>query len=122
VRAGLPYVATHSDLNCPTEAGYMPDIGATIAFVKASTGRTPDLIVGKPNRLMAEVAARRAGVPLSSLCIIGDRLYTDVALGAAANIPSVLVLSGESKAEDVPASEFQPDFTAAHLGALAETL
>ena len=33
VRAGRPYFATHPDLNCPTPSGFMPDIGATIAFV-----------------------------------------------------------------------------------------
>lgn len=37
-RAGVPYIATHPDFNCPTETGYMPDIGAMIAFVKAATG------------------------------------------------------------------------------------
>ncbi len=48
VRAGVPYIATHPDYNCPTETGFMPDIGATIAFVEASAGREPDLVVGKP--------------------------------------------------------------------------
>ena len=65
VRAGVPYIATHPDYNCPTETGFMPDIGATIAFVKASAGREPDLVVGKPNRLLAEKAAERMGLPLS---------------------------------------------------------
>src|SRR5919109_1745930 len=63
VRAGVPYIATHPDYNCPTESGFMPDIGATIAFVKTSTGREPDLIVGKPNPLFLEKAAERVGVP-----------------------------------------------------------
>ncbi|MDY4062129.1 MAG: HAD family hydrolase, partial [Candidatus Limiplasma sp.] len=48
VRAGLPYIATHPDFNCPTETGFAPDIGAIIAFIEASTGRRPDLIIGKP--------------------------------------------------------------------------
>ena len=39
VRAGLPYIATHPDYNCPVAGGFIPDIGAVIAFVKASTGR-----------------------------------------------------------------------------------
>ena len=82
VRGGLPYIATHPDLNCPTETGPMPDTGATIAFVQASTGRAPDLVVGKPNRLIAEAAARKLGLPLSALAMVGDRLYTDIALGA----------------------------------------
>jgi 4-nitrophenyl phosphatase/NagD protein len=32
VRAGLPYIATHPDFNCPTETGFMPDTGAMIAI------------------------------------------------------------------------------------------
>jgi 4-nitrophenyl phosphatase/NagD protein len=122
VRGGLPYVATHPDLNCPTETGFMPDIGATIAFVEASTRRRPDVAIGKPNRLMAEAAAERMGVPVETLCMVGDRLYTDIALGQAAGIPSVLVLSGESRAEDVPASPDQPDYVFASLGELGRAL
>jgi HAD superfamily hydrolase (TIGR01450 family) len=121
-RAGLPYLATHPDFNCPTETGYMPDIGAMIAFVGAATGRQPDAVIGKPNRLMAEAAADHLGLPLAQLGMIGDRLYTDIALGAAAGIPSILVLSGESRAEDVPQSRHQPDYVFPHLGALADYL
>lgn len=122
VRAGLPYLATHPDFNCPTDGGYMPDIGATIAYVRASTGRDPDLVVGKPNRMIAEQAALRVGLPLASLCMVGDRLYTDIALGGAAGIPSVLVLSGESRADEVPAAAHPPTHVFDHLGALAAHL
>ncbi len=122
VRAGVPYIATHPDYNCPTETGFMPDIGATIAFVKASAGREPDLIVGKPNRLLAEKAAERMGLPLSSMCMIGDRLYTDIALGATAGIPTILVLSGETKADEVEGSPHQPSYIFQNLGAVADHL
>ena len=122
VRAGRPYIVTHPDLNCPTPAGFMPDIGATIAYVKAATGRGPDQVVGKPSRLMAEAAAEKLGLPLASLAMVGDRLYTDIALGQVADIPAVLVLSGETRAEDLPDSPFQPDDTFEHLGALAAWL
>src|SRR5215207_8790991 len=97
VRAGVPYIATHPDYNCPTETGFMPDIGAMIAFVKASTEHEPNLIVGKPNSLLVEHAAERTGIPVSAMCMIGDRLYTDIALGATAGIPTILVLSGETR-------------------------
>ena len=40
VRAGLPYVATHPDFNCPTETGFAPDIGAIMALhSRPATGR-----------------------------------------------------------------------------------
>ncbi len=122
VRAGAPYIATHPDYNCPTEDGFMPDIGATIAFVKASTGREPDLVVGKPNPLFVEKAAERVGVPVSAMCMIGDRLYTDIALGATAGIPTILVLSGETRQEDISSSPYQPNHVFPHLGAVADHL
>lgn len=122
VRAGLPYFATHPDFTCVTDTGYMPDIGATIAFVRASTGRDPDLIAGKPNRIIAEQAARRVGVAVSELCMIGDQLDTDIALGAAAGIPAILVLSGETSAERVASAPHPPDLVFHNISALADYL
>lgn len=122
VRAGVPYIATHPDYNCPTETGFMPDIGAMIAFVRASTGREPDLIVGKPNSLFAEQAAERTGIPVSAMCMIGDRLYTDIALGATAGIPTILVLSGETRAHEIKDSPFQPTYVFQDIQAVADHL
>jgi 4-nitrophenyl phosphatase len=122
VRAGVPYIATHPDYNCPTETGFMPDIGAMIAFVKASTGREPDLIVGKPNKLFVEKAAERTGIPVSAMCMIGDRLYTDIALGTTAGIPTILVLSGETKVDEVSLSLHKPDYIFQDLGEVADYL
>jgi HAD superfamily hydrolase (TIGR01457 family) len=122
VRAGVCYIATHPDYNCPTDTGFMPDIGAMIAFVQASTGRAPDLIVGKPNSLLVEYAAERTGIPVSAMCMIGDRLYTDIALGAAAKIPTILVLSGETQADEVASSPYQPGYIFKDIEAVADFL
>ncbi len=108
VRAGLPYLATHPDFNCPTETGYMPDIGAIHAFIEASTGRMPDLVVGKPNRTILSYALARAGAQPGETAIVGDRLYTDIAAGVNAGILPVLVLSGEASPADIPSSPAQP--------------
>ena len=108
VRAGRPYIATHPDFNCPTETGFMPDIGSFIALVEASTGRRPDVIVGKPYKHIVEAVVEKTGFPLSQIAMIGDRLYTDIALGQA-GITTVLVLSGETRLADLERSDFQPD-------------
>ena len=121
VRAGLPYIATHPDLNCPTGDGYMPDIGAVIAFVKASTGREPK-VIGKPNPEMVEAVARKTGLPESALCMVGDRLYTDIAMGQDSEIMTVLVLTGETQPEDLTDSPFQADLVCRDLNALADAL
>lgn len=122
VVAGKPYLATHPDINCPIKGGFMPDTGAMIALIETSTGRRPDLIIGKPNRLIVEAAAARLGVPVEEIAMVGDRLYTDIALGKTAGITTVLVLSGETKMEDLEASEFLPGYIFADVGAAAEWL
>jgi 4-nitrophenyl phosphatase len=122
VRAGLPYIATHPDFNCPTETGYMPDIGAMMAFVKASTGRDPDLVVGKPNRMIVDALAQKLGVPIEKMAMVGDRLYTDIALGKTSGITTCLVLSGETRQEDLDESEFQPDYIFDDLAAIGNWL
>lgn len=121
VRSGLPYIATHPDFNCPVPGGYIPDIGAVIAFVEASTGRRPDAVVGKPNAAIAQAASHRFGVPLQNICMVGDRLYTDIALGAC-GVTTALVLCGESTLEDVKKSDFVPDFIVDDLAELGLAL
>jgi ribonucleotide monophosphatase NagD (HAD superfamily) len=54
--------------------------------------------------------------------MIGDRLYTDIALGAAANIPTILVLSGETRADDVAGSPYQPTYIFPDIEAVADFL
>ena len=122
VRAGLPYIATHPDFNCPTETGYMPDIGAMIAFVRAATGRDPDLVVGKPNRMIVDAVAQKYGLSISEMAMVGDRLYTDIALGQTSSITTCLVLSGETSREDLESSDFQPTYTFANLREIADWL
>ena len=109
VRAGLPYIATHPDFNCPTETGFAPDIGAIIAFIQASTGRKPDPIIGKPYRGIVDEALRVTGLRPDQLAMVGDRLYTDIAMGVQHGMLSVLVLTGETQKADIVNSQFQPD-------------
>ena len=109
VRAGLPYIATHPDFNCPTETGFMPDIGAIMAFIEASTGRRPDLIVGKPHGGIVEAALQRTGQPAGALAMVGDRLYTDIETGLRSGMLSILVMSGETTEDMLAASDTKPD-------------
>lgn len=115
VRAGLPYLATHPDLNCPTENGFVPDAGAILAFIEASTGRRPDRIVGKPHADIVAGMLEMTGLSAGETCICGDRLYTDVAAGVNHGILSVCVLSGESTQSDVEASCVRPDLVFGRL-------
>ena len=109
VRAGLPYIATHPDFNCPTETGFMPDMGAIMAFIEASAFRRPDLIIGKPHPGIVEAALRRTGLRLNELAMVGDRLYTDIETGLRTGMLSILVMSGETTEAMLAASDTVPD-------------
>jgi 4-nitrophenyl phosphatase/NagD protein len=122
VRAGLPYIATHPDFNCPTETGFMPDVGSMIAFVQASTGREPDVIVGKPNRMIVDAVSQKLGLKIEEMAMVGDRLYTDIALGQSSGITTCLVLSGETHMDDLKDSPHQPTYCFVDLGAIANWL
>ncbi len=121
VREGTPYIATHPDINCPTAEGPIPDIGATIAFVEASTGRAPDEIIGKPFQPMMEVILARTGLAPSQICMVGDRLYTDIAMGQH-GLRTVLVLSGETQPGDLVESPYKPDLVIKGIGELAQLI
>ena len=108
IREGAPYIATHPDINCPTENGFMPDIGSFMAMIESSTGRSPDVIIGKPYDAMVDAVLDRTGFKKHEIAMIGDRLYTDIAMGSI-GIKTILVLSGETKLSDLKDCEIKPD-------------
>ena len=116
IRGGAEYLSTHPDFNCPTEDGFIPDSGAIAALVTASTGKTPTYF-GKPYKETVEMIGEATGFARDEMCIFGDRLYTDIALGKSFGVTSVLVLSGETTEEDVDAAlpKDKPDFAFASL-------
>ncbi len=121
IRKGVPFVATHPDLVCPTEDGYIPDCGSMIALLTASTGVVPT-VVGKPEPLLVEMALSKLAFPVSQVAVVGDRLYTDIVMGQQAGAVTVLVLSGETTPEMVAASARPPDLVMNNVGALADVL
>ena len=118
IRNGAEYLCTHPDFNCPTEDGFIPDSGAIAALITASTGKEPRYF-GKPHRSTVEMIAEATGTPFEEMCIFGDRLYTDIAVGKRHGISAILVLSGETDEEALAAcaETDQPD---AVLPSLAE--
>ena len=106
IRGGAEYLCTHPDYNCPTETGFLPDSGAIAAFVTASTGKTPRFF-GKPYEDTVSMICEVTGTAREEMCIFGDRLYTDIALGKKHGVTAVLVLSGETTSEQ--AEEAKPE-------------
>ena len=118
---GAVYIATHPDLNCPTAEGYMPDTGSMIELFAASTGRRP-VVMGKPMTATVDYITRLLGRTREEIAFVGDRLATDIAIGANHGIPSALVLTGVTTMREYENSGIRADVVAERLAALCEYL
>jgi HAD superfamily hydrolase (TIGR01450 family) len=122
VRQGLPFIATHPDLVCPTdEPTVLVDCGSITACLTAATGRTP-VVLGKPDPSVLLDLSARLGLKPAQLAMVGDRIYTDVAMAQKAGVPAVLVLSGEATAADAERVGEPRPLVVADVGHLGERL
>jgi len=119
---GVEYIATHPDFNCPLENGkFMPDAGAMMAFIKASTGKEPT-VIGKPNRHIIDAIIEKYDLKKSELAMVGDRLYTDIRTGIDNGLTSILVMSGETDKKMLKETIFVPDFVFESVKEIKETI
>ena len=114
---GVDYIATNPDWVCPTSYGYVPDCGSVSQMLCHATKRMPKFI-GKPEPEMALLAIEKTGFAKAETLLLGDRLYTDIACGAAAGVDTVFVLSGEGRLCDLEKSEVKPRFVYQNIRAL----
>lgn len=122
VKTGVEFIATHPDLNCRGRDGYLPDIGGTLAYIKAVTNRDPDVIIGMPYRHMMDVVLADTGLAPSQIAVAGGRLSTDIEFGRRSGAVSVLLMSGETDERALAQSRVKPDFAFEDLEELAKQL
>ena len=100
LRAGARWMATNTDATMPSARGPVPGNGSMVAaLTSALGGRKPDVVVGKPEPALFEVAAQRRH--REHALVVGDRLDTDIEGAIRARMDSLLVLTGVSTAADV---------------------
>lgn len=121
IRNGALFLATHLDINCPVEGGFIPDCGAFCAAISISTGKQPKYL-GKPFGETVDMVLDKTGEKRERVAFVGDRIYTDVATGVNNGAKGLLVLTGEAKLEDIPSSVIQPDGVYASLGEMGRML
>ena len=105
------------DLTFPSERGIVPGAGSLLAFLEAATGITPS-VIGKPATLMMEQALVRMRAQPGTTAVLGDRLETDILAGQAADLRTILVLSGVTDRAMLTASAIQPELVYDDVGHL----
>ena len=119
LHAGIPLVASHPDMVCPSPDGGLPDTGAYMALFEATTGVRAAHICGKPNKGMILHKIKDLGLDPSNCAMVGDRLYTDMEMADRAGVQGILVLSGEATREGLEESGLNPSLVVDSVSSLA---
>jgi len=123
VRAGARFIATNRDPVYPTERWLRPGAGSVIAAIEVAAGASP-IVIGKPEPLLMEEAARTVGRDPTEAIVIGDGIVTDLPAARAVGARTILMLTGVTSAAAaaaLPEGE-RPDAVAADAEALARVL
>jgi glycerol-1-phosphatase len=117
VRAGLPWVASNTDLSVPTPHGPGPGNGVLVNVVASFAGRTP-VVAGKPRPPLFEETLLRVGG--SDPLVVGDRLDTDIEGAANAGYDSLLVMTGVTGVAELVAATpgTRPSYVSSDLAGL----
>jgi phosphoglycolate/pyridoxal phosphate phosphatase family enzyme len=109
---GAEFIATNLDaVTHLTDAQEWAGNGSMVGAIKGCTGKEPT-VVGKPSPLMIDYLAEKLGLDKGRICMVGDRLDTDVLFGTDNGLKSVLVLSGVTTEAKLlsPENSIIPDY------------
>jgi phosphoglycolate/pyridoxal phosphate phosphatase family enzyme len=121
-------IATNTDDGLPFTNGLLfPGSGSFVSAIATGSGRfTPDAICGKPNRLLLDYVCDKFNITdRQKVCMIGDRLDTDIRMGNQGNVNTLAVLSGVVKLEElerIEDNEDKPHLIMDHLSLIYEYL
>lgn len=123
ISQGVTYLATNPDFVCPTDQRtVLVDCGSICRCLEAATGRKPDVTLGKPDPNMLSGICQRMSLKPSQIAMVGDRIYTDIAMAHNAGAFGVLVLSGETTLEAAKQAPRQPSLICRDIEELGELL
>ena len=119
LRQGVPGLATHPDVFCPTtERTWLVDCGAITACLETATGVHCRRVFGKPNPDMLQVMLNRLGLRPSELLMAGDREHTDIESGIRAGVRTLRISTGVGGGS----AETRADYCCSDLGIFRRSL
>ena len=96
--------------------GPWPATGAILAAIETAGGM-PAVVVGKPERIMFDIA-REALAGCTRIGVIGDHLTADIQGAKRAGLDAILVLTGATSQADLERAPIPPDLVLDSLAAL----
>lgn len=121
IQAGADFYGSNGDVTLPSERGFLPGNGATLAALTAATGVSP-ITIGKPEPIIYQQALALLNIEPERVVAIGDRLDTDILGAVRAGIRSLLVLSGISRESDIAGLDYAPTWVMQDIQELTRVL
>lgn len=109
---GCQFIATNLDaVTHLTDAQEWAGNGSMVGAIKGCTGQEP-VLVGKPSPLMIDYIVSKYGIQRNEICMVGDRLDTDILFGKDNGLSSCLTLTGVTTEDKLlsPENSIRPDF------------
>jgi HAD superfamily hydrolase (TIGR01450 family) len=116
---GARFIAVNVDRRYAGGVGAIPGAGAFVATLERASGRSPDVIVGKPSITIVQEAVASVGQPAGECLFVGDNIEADVVAAHTAGLPALLVWTGVSTPADLAASGVEVEHVADSVAALA---
>ena len=119
IAGGAKFIATNPDKVLKVATGLNPGTGSIVAAVEAASGVKP-VVIGKPEKLIMDMALARMGLSAGDVIAVGDNVLTDIPAGAAAGMRTVLLLTGVSKRHEADSGPYRPDWVLEGFSELTE--
>ncbi|CAN6448300.1 unnamed protein product [Victoria cruziana] len=119
---GCLFIATNQDASGHmTDMQEWPGAGAMVGAIRGATQKEP-IVVGKPSQLMMKLLLQRFQTDASKMCMVGDRLDTDILFGLDGGCKTLLVLSGVTTLAGLndPSNKIHPDYYTEKVSNLME--
>ena len=96
LRRGGRFVVCNEDAAYPVEEGrWLPGCGAMVGAIRGSSGRVPDIIVGKPDIYMLREMANARHLEPHQIVVVGDSWPSDIQMANRYGSPAIWIQIGE---------------------------
>lgn len=119
IKNGALLVGTNPDKLIPTELGLAPSNGGQVKYLEYATDTTA-VIIGKPEKIIMDMAIEKFAYPKEAIAMIGDNYDTDILSGINAGIDTIHVATGVTSKEIVLSKKQPPTYTISNLKELID--
>jgi HAD superfamily hydrolase (TIGR01450 family) len=109
IMAGAELIACAPDTTYLENGKIKMGSGAFVKALEAASKKTA-MMVGKPSKIIMEVAKDMMGLKPNECMAVGDKLQTEILAGVREGMQTALVLTGETSLEEAKRSEIRPDY------------